>query len=1237
MFDSIKLGFWNIRGIVSRLHGPKISKLEVLDIKKQLLGCDIIGLVESKANDDEELLHLPGYIPKFFHKEKNLKAKSNSGGISILIKSDLFESIEFDKTSNHETVWLKLPKEKLTVSENNDCYICIVYNPAGQSKENKIIRQNIWEKFDKEMSNFRSKGEVIIMGDFNARTSNLNDFIVDDSDKYGIGELESGYQYISDENNARASRDKISNKDGQRLIDSCLANDCHILNGRIVGDLMGSFTSFQPKGNSIVDYMIASKNIFYNVEYFNVGDVNEYSDHVILTSKISCHLGSGISRPNISNIRRNRSKSFSNRSYKFIWSDSDEERFKDAFSVDLGKSDAKDFLECTNTDEINCDNLINDLNRVFYSAANKTLEKRKISFNDDVMKTDISKVNKKWYDNECKKLLRELKGIKNAYNRDQTNPYLRGKYFKAYKKYRNVVKSKKRSFTKNLLSKLDTEMNGKEFWRKFKSLKTESSTPVNNCMPKRIFHDHYESLFKNEEEKNNDTIVEQIRDLEKDMHCPSLDFEISEKEIEDAINSMKKGKAPGVDGVLPEMIISTKSYLIKFYVKLFNLVLQKEVYPQSWKIGEITSIFKNGGSKYNPNNYRGITITNILSKLFCTIMNSRLEQFATDRGLIPEEQVAFSRDKGTSDHIFTLHAVVNKYLLNNNENGFVYSCFVDFSKAFDRVPHDILFLKLLRLGINGKFYKILRSMYSNSVSKIKNDDNSNCFKIERGVHQGNVLSPLLFKLFLADLPDILRSVEGDPVKIGSKTLSSLLFADDLVILSRSSKGLQKYLDKLNEYCNNNRILVNIDKTKSITFNKRGRIIDIFKYRIGEYTIENVNKYKYLGLMIQANGKFREATLDLKARSLKATYSLRSIIPNECSIETQIKLYNSMIKPILLYGSEIWYPSLLINKTLDTAVDSYFNFDNIIELSHIRFMKKMLGVHLRASNLATLGELGEYPMYIDAMKRGIAFWIHVVQQPASSLVKNAYNELYNLDQKGIPNWITFIKKLLINSNNNRLKHLWDNQGMLSYSKYKIEKIKENIAQILKDQFRRKWFELVNQENAINQIKKNGDTEWTPSNRKEVNWVPKNKLRTYNKFKSEFEMEKYLKIKMNLNHRKALTRIRISAHDLHIERGRYLNLPPDSRKCPFCPKEIETEEHVLLYCHEYEKLRLTFNEKIKSKENLTLHKVMTFEDTSDIRSIAKFCCDIFKKRNDNISILNLRYPIYFLSVVFYFYFS
>lgn len=138
--------------------------------------------------------------------------------------------------------------------------------------------------------------------------------------------------------------------------------------------------------------------------------------------------------------------------------------------------------------------------------------------------------------------------------------------------------------------------------------------------------------------------------------------------------------------ILNEMLKYGQNILIPLLLEVFNKIFTTGLYPEIWSKGYISPIHKKG-SIYDPSNYRGITIGDTVGKLFNKILNNRLTKFLEDNDKIRKEQIGFKANSRTSDHIFVLHTLIQKYVTNGSKP--LYTCFVDFKRAFDTVPNLI--------------------------------------------------------------------------------------------------------------------------------------------------------------------------------------------------------------------------------------------------------------------------------------------------------------------------------------------------------------------------------------------------------------------------------------------------------------------------------------------------------------------------------------------------------------------
>jgi len=183
-------------------------------------------------------------------------------------------------------------------------------------------------------------------------------------------------------------------------------------------------------------------------------------------------------------------------------------------------------------------------------------------------------------------------------------------------------------------------------------------------------------------------------------------FELSE--IKQSILRLKNGKSCGDDGIPSEFYKFSVDYISPIQLVLFNKILDTGCFPKSWGHSVITPIHKSGPTN-SPGNYRGISITNILYKIFSGAINKRLYDWAEDNGKIDESQSGFRKGYSSVDNIFCLQAMVQKY--TSKQGGRFYCLYVDFTKAFDKINHRLLFSALEKKGIHGKFLRVLKSMY----------------------------------------------------------------------------------------------------------------------------------------------------------------------------------------------------------------------------------------------------------------------------------------------------------------------------------------------------------------------------------------------------------------------------------------------------------------------------------------------------------------------------------------------
>ena len=275
----------------------------------------------------------------------------------------------------------------------------------------------------------------------------------------------------------------------------------------------------------------------------------------------------------------------------------------------------------------------------------------------------------------------------------------------------------------------------------------------------------------------------------------------------------------------------------------------------------------------------------------------------------------------------------NTYL---KQKGRFYSVFVDFSKAFDSVPHLHLFYSLVQEGFHGKILCVLRDMYNKLKSSIlaSNGDISDSFSCSIGTRQGCQISPFMFIFYLNELSKQVRLNECKGIFVDEyhPKVNLLLFADDLVLFGDNIGHLQELLDNLHFFCKRWGLVVNMSKTKFMVFRNGGIIKKNEKLFYDRKLIDTCTYYKYLGVIISSRLSWSPAQKTLAQQAGKAMNVIRKF-NYDCnfSFKSSDELFDRCVVPVLTYGSEVW----------GTAV--HFSIEQILS----KFCRHQLGVGSKA--------------------------------------------------------------------------------------------------------------------------------------------------------------------------------------------------------------------------------------------------------------------------------------------------
>lgn len=495
--------------------------------------------------------------------------------------------------------------------------------------------------------------------------------------------------------------------------------------------------------------------------------------------------------------------------------------------------------------------------------------------------------------------------------------------------------------------------------------------------------------------------------------------------------------------------------------------------------------------------------------------------------------------------------------------------------AYDFINRSKLWKRLTDIGVSGKLYLSIKSLYSSVSSCVRvNSLHTDWFDVNCGLRQGCILSPILFNLYINDLAVYLKSF-GKGIVCDNDTICIMIYADDIVLLAESEHDLQFMLNALHDWCNRNDMLVNNDKSNIVHFRKQSSQKTNFTFKCGNFVLKIVDKYMYLGMLMTEHLDF-ETTAKHVAQSASRALGLliaRCKLAGGLPYAVFTKLYDSMVWPVIGYSACIW---------------GYKQYSCITAVQN-RAIRFFLGVGKYTPNAALLGEMGWDPSYIRQLECIVRHYKRISNTNASRLNKRIALWADSLASLRCKNWFYIVQKRIL-----ELGVEFPLDILHPISSSSICKVKAAAM----SEFKAMWYTQIN--NIVG-----------PSGR------GRNKLRTYCLFKSEYKAEEYCKMILPLRHRAAFAKFRCGVAPLRLETGRYENLALENRICPFCDS-IETEAHVILECMLYQDLRqILFSKATQVNFHFATlspkDKLIFIFSNADIRRLsAKTCFNILQRR-------------------------
>lgn len=626
------------------------------------------------------------------------------------------------------------------------------------------------------------------------------------------------------------------------------------------------------------------------------------------------------------------------------------------------------------------------------------------------------------------------------------------------------------------------------------------------------FKEHYETLLYDHR------AVKLTTDELPLNTCPTipiLDNIYTPNEIINGTNDLKD--SAGHNGVHSGLYKYLPISIILFITYIINTIYFNSIFPKSWCMAKLFNIFKKG-DKQNCNNYRGICVLPSFAKLYDKLISNRLKLWFKPK----REQAGNQTGRSCMENILCLRLLICYSLKKKLK---LYVCFIDFTKAYDRVPRFSIIKLLIKYGCSALMICAITSMYESTTAIL----GTTIILINIGVRQGAPSSGILFTLVIDELISMLNAcidIDGFLSK-----LNCLAFMDDLIIFSTTREGLELKLNVLNEFCQEYGMQINEDKSEFFVINNEDS--DKIPFICGNSIIKNTNSYTYLGCIFNQDGSIKNCiekhAVDKHMQFNKLCNFLRVNFTFPFYIKK--KVFNAAYNTSLLYSCESWF-----NTNCSPVKTLYMNG-----------LKQLLGVRYATCNILTLNELNYPPLEYTIKEKQRNCYKKLIYDPNRNVDNDPFYFTWNLCYTHNIKEAKYMKTIADTAYN------FSDEG-ITITKFKI--------------------------NSSNQTK----------------------IITYRNLNPTLDTHPlYTSHIYNLNelHRISFSRLRLSSHDLLIERGRWARpiIDHNLRLCHCGLNELQDEPHVIEKC--------LFTSSIRANLNGLNYNYNDFFNNINIPEMCKAC--------------------------------